>query len=149
MERLRLAAAAVQLDLVSPEVVIIAEAADILPDLPSNRPLAELAGASPSREVVSGVLSRALEVEGSHMPSDNEAGRIVARNISRAILGGKVSASEGAREIWWKVVRRVPSLEGELGHFAGLASEWEDDIAHRAEYEADIREAATEVANSS
>ena len=144
LRRLRSAAARLRVDVLWPEA-LVAEAAEILPELPSNEPLAELAGATPLREPVEELLSRALEWEGSRMPSDYEAGKIVAREIGESILSGAMSAPEGARMIWWKVVRRVPELESELGHFVGLASEWEDSIGHRDEYEADIRRAAAEL----
>lgn len=146
VNRLRSVAAALRLDMITPQGVIT-EAVELLSDLPLNRPLAELAGAEPLRGAVAEVLSRALVAEGSDMPSDNEAGRIVAETISKAIVTGAVAPSEGARAIWWKVVRRIPELESELGHFIGLASEWEDDTAHRAEYENDIRQAAAKLAD--
>jgi hypothetical protein len=44
--------------------------------------------------------------------------------------------------IWWDVLERVPSLEGRIGVFRGLGSEWEDDIENRPEYERDIIEAS-------
>ena len=145
LQRLRCAAAALRLDLLPPEGVV-AEAAKLVNELPTNRSLAELAGATATTEVVTDLLSRALEEEVSSLPSDREAGRIVAREVCRAIVRADVSPVEGARTIWWKVVRRVPELERELGHFVGLASEWEDDSAHRAQYEDDIRRAAAALA---
>ncbi len=143
--RMREFAAGLQLDLISPEGVIT-EAANLLSEFPSNGPLADLANAAPFREPVLSLLAKALRVEGSGLPSEREAGLLMAKDVGRRIINGQMSPSDGARTIWWKVVSRVPELEGELGHFVSLASEWEDDTAHRAEYEADIRRAAAELA---
>jgi hypothetical protein len=144
LDKLLLAASALQLGLLSPED-IIAEAAELLSELPSNVSLAQLAGAEPSMDCVMKLLSQTLALEGLSVPSVPEAGRILVRDISRAILAGKVSAPEGARTIWWQIVRRVPELESEFGHFVGLSSEWEDDYLNRNQYESDIRRAAAKV----
>lgn len=144
-EKLRLAAAWFKLDLRPPESVVDA-AVELLDELPTNEALAELAGTKAFREDVTEALSRALVAEGMALPSDEEAGRLVARDVAGAIVRGDIGPVEGARLIWWDIVRGVPALEGELLHFVGMASEWEDDIAHRPEYEAEIRAAATELA---
>lgn len=144
VEKLRSAAARFRLGHSRSEA-IISEAADLLSEMLWNQPLAELAGSEPSSDVVEVKISRALEAEGYVMPTITEAGRIVARDIAFGILNGDISPQKGARFIWWEVVGEIPELEDELGHFAGLASEWEDDTVHRLEYEEDIRRAAAEL----
>lgn len=143
-ERLRLVAAWFKLDLRPPESVVDA-AVGLLDELPTNEALSELAATKPFREDVTEALSRTLAAEGMAVPSDEEAGRLVARDVAAAIVRGDIGPVDGARLIWWDIVRGVPALEGELLHFVGMASEWEDDVAHRAEYEAEIREAAAEL----
>lgn len=73
---------------------------------------------------------------------DHQAGLEVAKRLAQQILGGSVAPAEGARRIWWDISRRSPLLEEQLQPFRGLASEWEDDLAHRDEYERDIVEEA-------
>jgi hypothetical protein len=144
VERLELLAAELHLEMTSPATVV-ARAADLVADMPSNEALARLAGAEPLLNVVVDLLTTALEQEGSTLPQGPSAGRLVARHLCRSIVENEIEPIDGARAIWWKVVRQVPELESDLGHFVGLASEWEDDAARRDEYATDIRMAAAEV----
>lgn len=144
LEVLRSVASRFQLELLPPEFVV-AQAAELVQGLPDNRDLAELAGTTPLRDFVGDALARALESEGMHFPTPEDAGRLVAHEAAEAIVRGDTSPVEGARLIWWDVVRAVPQLDEELGHFIGLASEWEDDSSHRNEIEDDIRRAAAEL----
>ena len=74
-------------------------------------------------------------------PTDFEAGLTVARRVARRIVDGDLEPIDGARMIWWKVCTWTPELRERLNQFVGLASEWEDSPAHRAEYDEDILEA--------
>jgi hypothetical protein len=70
-----------------------------------------------------------------------EEARGYALRVAEDIVAGRVNPYEGARDIW---VRLPNSAYDDplLVAFVGLASEWEDSPTYRAEYEADIREAA-------
>jgi hypothetical protein len=70
----------------------------------------------------------------------SEIDAVVARALERAneVLQGTRAPYEGARELW-RLSNDLSELVDALRPFAGLASEWEDNPAHRSEYENDIR----------
>jgi len=107
--------------------------------------LTRLASLPPDTEAddVDSLLSDALH-EPDRLPARDArvAGEIVAQKLARDIVKGLIAPYEGAKRIWIDVARRVEDLEPALRPFIGLASEWEDDTAHRQEYEEDIRRAA-------
>jgi hypothetical protein len=138
---LQLTAAELVLDLISAEEAV-ARAADLVTAFPSNVALAEFAGMTPTREAAWSMLASALDAAGLAMPTPMDAGRTVALAACQRIDDGSVTPYDGARLIWSRVIERVPELRSEFGHFAGLASEWQDDEEHRGDYEADIRAAA-------
>jgi hypothetical protein len=73
------------------------------------------------------------------IPSKEEAALSAARGIALQIDCGEIAPYEGAVRIWHDVYTRFPELI-QVRPFVGLASEWEDDISHRGEYERLIRE---------
>jgi hypothetical protein len=102
--------------------------------------LFQLAGAEGSdTEHLRRLFSRAITELGITLPSPMEAGLSTAESIAENVLKGKVEPYEGAKLIWDKVYTRFPELL-QLRPFVGLASEYEDDEKHRAEYRCDILE---------
>lgn len=141
--QLRATAAEYCLDLIGPDIVI-ARAAALISSMPSSASLIELAAAEPHREDVANGLRATLEEQGSHMPGRAESGVLVTLEICQMIIDERMTPIAGARMIWWKVAGLVPELAQDLRLFVGLASEWEDDDAHRAEYEDQIIDLAAE-----
>jgi hypothetical protein len=80
---------------------------------------------------------QAIRELGIAVPSPTEAGLSTAESIAEDVLKGKVPPYDGAKLIWDEIYTRFPELI-ELRSFVGLASEYEDDERHRAEYEGDI-----------
>ena len=142
VKELREVASEFRLELASPEAVVDV-AWRLVDALSGNEPLVELTGAESTRADVGPLLRKALEWEGFNWPSEEEAGKWVALKISGAIVEGILDPVEGARTIWWNIIETVPTLRSQFMDFVALASEWEDDVAHRREYEAGIREVAT------
>lgn len=99
-------------------------------DSPSLRQLAAAQG--DGRATIDRLLRSALTELRWTMPSPAEAGLLHARRVAEDIVAGRVAPYEGARQIWTEVYVQVPTLV-ELRPFVGLASEWEDDPAHREE----------------
>jgi hypothetical protein len=91
------------------------------------------------------LFERALAALGIPVPSRQVASVVLAREHARRIVAGEVSPYEGAREIWWEAAN-APGADGSLLSFVGWASEWEDDPAHRPQYEAAILEEARRLA---
>lgn len=109
--------------------------------------LRELAGlVRPNRSEVLSLAASAFEEAGANELGPVAAAWIVARKIAAGILAGEVLPHNGAKEIG-QIARTSPEL-GSLNIFAGLASEWEDDLAHRADYDAAIREEALTLTES-
>ena len=75
-----------------------------------------------------------------HVEDHDLPTRVLTRSWAGAIVAGTLPPYEGARLLWraWSELLRPDDLTV----FVGLASEWEDDPAHRDEYEQDILEAA-------
>ena len=74
-------------------------------------------------------------------PSEIEARWSLVTDWARDIIDDRLTPLSGARRIWWEGWEELGRPD-ELTVFVGLASKWEDDEAHRAEYEQDIRDAA-------
>jgi hypothetical protein len=87
---------------------------------------------------VDGLLGDTLRELGTPPLTDQEVGLRVAKRIANEIVNGSVEPAVGARRIWWDVLGKVPSLDTQLSGFVAAASEWEDDPAHRTDYEGDI-----------
>jgi hypothetical protein len=130
------------LELISPdEVVDWASERVAYSDSPNLLALSLLAKPT-SRVEVDSLLLNLLAEFGVDSFDERSAGLRIARRLAQEIVDGVVEPAVGARKIWWDVVRRVPTLEPQLRSFVGLASEWEDQVSHRAGYEADIIRAA-------
>ena len=111
-----------------------AEAANALEsgfDSPSLRQLA--AADSADTDWIRVLFTESMRELGIAMPSPPEAALMWARCIAREIVRGAIGPYEGATQIWRKIFTRFPSLT-ELRPFVGLASEYEDDPAHREDY---------------
>lgn len=100
-------------------------------DSPSLR---QLAGTGENdTEESHGLFAKAIRELKLPVPTPAEAGLTLARNIASEVLSGAIVPYEGAKRIWDQVYTRLPELK-QLRPFVGLASEYEDDIAHRDEY---------------
>ncbi|KSW30087.1 hypothetical protein [Cellulomonas sp. B6] len=84
------------------------------------------------------LLAEVAQAWGVTAPTEQEAAYVVAADIARDLLRGARTPIDTAREIW-RVTGCVPQAQPRLLVFVGLMSEWDDDPAHRAEYDADIR----------
>jgi hypothetical protein len=104
-------------------------------DSPSLRQLAASSGAD--AEKIGDLFKKSLDELGIPIPSPSEAGLALARRIARDVVRGTVAPYDGAKQIWVKVYTRFPQLK-KLRIFVGLASEYEDDEAHREGYSFDI-----------
>jgi hypothetical protein len=105
----------------------------------------ELAGfVRPSRGEVDALADAAFEEAGAEQLGPAAAAWVVAREIASAIVTGEISPHQGAQDIA-NLATTSPELRS-LNVFAGLASEWEDDLGHRTQYEAAIREEALTIA---
>ncbi len=90
------------------------------------------------------LFTRALGELGIAVPTREQALLTLARQYARRIVSGAVTPYEGAARIWWDIANE-PGADKSLLTFVGLASEWEDDKAHRAQYEADIMDEARQL----
>ena len=79
------------------------------------------------------LFTRAIKELKIPMPSAAEAALAAARIIAQEVVNGKVAPYDGARRIWFKLYTRFPEIQ-QFVPFVGLASEYEDDEEHRAEY---------------
>lgn len=77
------------------------------------------------------------------IPTPDEARWSFVRSWAQEIVSGDVTPIEGASRIWdeYQQLGRPDALAA----FVGLASCWEDDAAHRHEYERDIVAEAAEL----
>ena len=79
---------------------------------------------------------------GIDVPPPDQAARELARIWASEMLAGTLTPYEASRLIWhksWETLDRQRAGQAEdLVPFIGLASEWEDDDGHRAEYEKDM-----------
>jgi hypothetical protein len=73
--------------------------------------------------------------------SEASAGRLAMAQFVAALRGDLVSPIEFAEAVWW-LARAVPEFEPTLKPFIGMASEWQDNVNHRPEYDEEIRGAA-------
>ena len=135
-------AASERLDLISPEQVVD-WASQWVAEIDSTALLSLASLEKPANRVdVRELVVTLLQELRLDPVDDQQAGLKVARQVAQQIIDGSVSPVEGAKRIWWDVSRRVPLIEEWLRPFGGLASEWEDNVALRQEYEVDIVEAA-------
>jgi hypothetical protein len=95
------------------------------------------------READAELVDAALEEIGAGPVDNVSAAWTVVRSIARSILRDEVAPHEGAQDIG-SIARMSPELQS-LNVFAGLASEWEDDLVHRSDYEEDIRDEAKDL----
>jgi len=106
-------------------------------DSPSLR---QLAGTSEhDKEEANRLFAKSIRELGFQVPPASEAGLTLARNTAREVLSGAITPYDGAKLIWDRVYTRLPELK-QLRLFVGLASEYEDDIKHRGEYDRQIIE---------
>jgi hypothetical protein len=70
----------------------------------------------------------------------DEFDALVARTVKIAndVLQERLTPYDGARELW-RLSSAMWDLPEALLPFVGLASEWEDQPAHRVKYDHDIR----------
>ena len=67
------------------------------------------------------------------LPSADMAAMSYAKMIAKEVLEGRLSPYHGASRIWGEISTHFPK-PSRLRVFVGLASEYEDDEFHRAEY---------------
>lgn len=106
-------------------------------DSPSLRKLAGCGRADPSK-MVQELFERSVNELGLVIPAPPEAGLAMAKIVAQDVLSGRYGPYDGARRIWG-LRSRFPDLK-QLTIFVGLASEYEDDEAHRDEYVRGIME---------
>jgi hypothetical protein len=109
-------------------------------DGPALRELAGCTTATYSDEV--SLIERALRELGKEPLDLSNAGQLLATLLCQQIVSGKTSPYEGASRIW-SIYNRRGSPKS-LIPFVGFASEWEDDLGHRDDYDKLIAEAAGE-----
>ena len=100
-----------------------------------------------TREEVLRLLEAVLSESRLPIPDPVEARRIVARQYASQIVDGTIAPYDGARKIWWELWTDCRELV-ELAVFAGLASEYEDDASHRADYALQIVQEARALCNA-
>jgi hypothetical protein len=103
--------------------------------------LRELAGrTSATRSHESDLIERALRELGKEPLDVSDAGQLSAILLCKQIVSGKTSPYDGAARLW--SIYNCCGSPKSLIPFVGLASEWEDDLAHRKHYDKRILEAA-------
>jgi len=142
---LEIAAVRLALGNLSSEEVIVAASAALDRRVYSDS-LGLLMYEEPIWSQVGPLFERALFELSIPIPSRENASPILAREYARQIVDGEVTPYEGARKIWF--VANESRVDDSLRIFVGLASEWEDDPAHRPQYEAMIVEEARRLAVS-
>jgi len=80
--------------------------------------------------------------------SKREAAQEVLVELATQVVEGRIMPYEAARAVWWELCLDVPELREDVSELIGLASEWEDDVSHRAEYEEEILRWFRTVANA-
>lgn len=75
---------------------------------------------------------------------ESRAGVLAARVVARSLARSEVEEIDAARQIW-RIAVLAPSAEPFLRTFIGLASEWDDDVENRGQYEEEIRSAALQL----
>ena len=106
--------------------------------------LRELAGLTkPTRADIEQLVDAALGETGAESMDGLSAAWTVARSIAAKIIRGDLAPHDGARDIG--NVARMNAELAPLMVFAGLASEWEDDLLHRSQYEGAILEEARSI----
>lgn len=99
-----------------------------------------------TRRDLGDLFQRALS-EMDRLPiSERQAGLRIAKSIAVKVLAGQIDPYEGAREIWQGVWEQA-GRPAELTPFVGLASEYEDDFAHRQQYINDLIQEASNLIN--
>ena len=118
-------------------------AAEMLADGYESPSLIELASTPVSDLTREGprLLERALVELERALPSVEQAVLTLARVYAEAIVTAEIAPYHGASAIWG-LSNKLHDVPDDLLLFVGLASEWEDNPACRAEYEDDIRAAA-------
>jgi hypothetical protein len=107
--------------------------------------LRELAGLRPAdHNEAPELLMRVASELGLEVPTPEAAGWRFVRRWAADLLDGRRSPIDAARLIWWEGWERLGRPES-LTPFVGLASEWEDDPAHRAKYEDNMKQVARRV----
>lgn len=113
-------------------------AADALGSGHDSPAMRQLAGADGQQsEELRNLFEKSLAELGVPVPTQDEAGLLVARSIAEEVLSGSLSPYEGAKQIWGRIYVRNPHLHA-LKTFVGLASEYEDDPKNRNAYQEDI-----------
>ena len=110
--------------------------------------LGEVIFAEPRWSEIGPLFERALSELGVGVPDRATAVQRLARDYACRIVSSHLSPYEGAKSICWELAYE-PEAGDSLLPFIGLASEWEDCPEYRPEYEADIIQAAHELAGSS
>lgn len=102
--------------------------------------------AEPIWSEVGPLFRRALDELGVGVPDRAAAVRQLAFDFARRIVAGELEPYVGARAIWRELAWE-PEAGGALLPFIGLASVWEDRPEFRQEYQAEILQAARELAS--
>ena len=92
------------------------------------------------------LFEKSLRELGLSVPSQDEAGLVIAKSIAHDVLSGSVKPYDGAKRIWGLYAKN-PNLPG-LRPFVGLASEYEDDPQNRGAYENEISKACRSLIES-
>ena len=104
--------------------------------------LRELGGRTvATRSEDAGLIERALRELGKEPLDLSGAGQLLVNLLCQRIVKGKTSPYEAAARIW--LVYDRCGCPKSLIPFVGFASEWEDDPAHRNQYEQHMIEAAS------
>src|SRR5262249_17538264 len=106
--------------------------------------LLELAG-TPAFALGSGLrgtVERAFAEAGFVLPTGEEAGLVLSREVARAIVEGRVEPYEGAQRLWTLAHDIGEQNFDRVASFIGYASEIEDHPESRAFYEPRIKEEA-------
>lgn len=110
-----------------------------------SQAVAVLAGTTgDSRRSIEDLLPPVLRDLGLRRLGVEEALKVVVDDAAKQITTGAVEPFRGARYIWALASEREldDELWVQMRPFIGLASEWEDDLDHRPQYEADILQEA-------
>lgn len=129
------------LDLVGPQE-IIHWAVDRVAAGAGDSALVALAALPPGSADVDEWLRACAADRGVVTPPESRAGVLAARVVARSLASGDVEAIDAARQIW-RIAVLAPAAEPALRTFIGLASEWDDDVENRGQYEEEIRSAAS------
>lgn len=146
VDELALRRALRRLDLIDPEAIVTWAEGWMLSDDEQVPEVTALATISDVRgEDVDMLIENLAATMGLPLLTEKSAGVIAAQDAARALRSGEMTPIDAARRIW-RIARLAPAAEPLLRNFIGLASQWDDDPAHRTSYEEEIRSEALHLA---